>query len=71
MFTYTLPVVPLRFLWDGFVSMLRAYTPEELHGLAANLGDVGYDWRAGRIRVDRSLAHVTCLIGLPRSRHRS
>jgi hypothetical protein len=71
LFTYILPAVPLTCLWDGFVSMLRAYTPEELNGLAASLGDVGYEWRAGRVSVDRSLAHLTYLIGLPRTRHRS
>ena len=66
LFTYLLPLVPLTCLWDGFVSMLRAYTPEELEDLAASHGDVSYAWTAGKVKVDRSTAHLTWLIGLPR-----
>ena len=66
LFTYLIPLVPLTCLWDGFVSMLRAYTPEELEDLAASHGDVGYAWGAGKVKIDRSTAHLTWLIGLPR-----
>ena len=48
LFTYPLPLVPLTCLWDGFVSQLRAYTPDELKNLATTLGDAGYQWNAGR-----------------------
>ena len=34
-FTYLLPAVPLMCLWDGVVSQLRAYWPDELLELAA------------------------------------
>jgi hypothetical protein len=65
LFTYLIPLVPLTCLWDGFVSMLRAYTPEELEDLAASFGNVGYTWKAGQVKLDRSMAHLTYLIGLP------
>jgi hypothetical protein len=65
LFTYLIPLVPLTCMWDGFVSQLRAYTPDELSALATSLGDVGYRWDAGKVRLKGSLAHLTYLIGLP------
>ena len=65
LFTYVLPLVPLTCFWDGFVSQLRAYTPEELRRLAMSLGDVGYRWDAGKVRLQGSPAHLTYLIGQP------
>lgn len=62
---YPIPLVPLTCFWDGTVSQLRAYTPDELRGLAASLGDVGYRWNAGKVRRPGSPAHLTYLIGLP------
>ena len=47
--TYVLPLIPLVFAWDGTVSALRAYTPEELRDMAAAVpGGAAYDWSAGR-----------------------
>jgi hypothetical protein len=65
LFTYPIPLVPLTCLWDGTVSQLRAYTPDELNALAASLGDVGYRWTAGKVRGSDSPIHLTYLIGLP------
>jgi hypothetical protein len=39
--TYALPLVPLTCWWDGVVSMLRAYTPEELSRLASQVAGGG------------------------------
>ena len=64
LFTYLIPLVPLTCFWDGFVSQLRAYTPPELQDLAAGLGDVGYDWKAGK--VPGPPPHLTYLVGLPK-----
>jgi hypothetical protein len=68
LFTYLPPLVPLLCWWDGTVSQLRAYSVAELEDLAASLGDVGYQWRAGRIRSQGAAPHVTYLIGLPNRR---
>lgn len=47
--TYLLPLVPFLFAWDGSVSVLRAYLPEELRAIAAAVpGAEGYVWEAGR-----------------------
>ena len=40
-----LPAIPLLFAWDGTVSALRAYTPEELLAVAASVPDgERYEW---------------------------
>ena len=66
LFTYLIPLVPLTCFWDGFVSQLRAYTPDELRALGASLGEVGYDWKSGKVSVaDSRPPHVTYLVGIP------
>jgi hypothetical protein len=59
--TYPLPAIPSLFAWDGMVSGLRAYTPEELLVLArAVRGSEGYVWQAKRGGMG------LCLVGYPR-----
>jgi hypothetical protein len=36
--TYAIPLFPLMFLWDGVVSCLRVYRPEELSSIATEAG---------------------------------
>lgn len=49
LWTYLVPAIPALFAWDGTVSALRAYTPEELLALAASVpGSERYRWAAGR-----------------------
>lgn len=46
--TYVLPAIPALFAWDGTVSALRAYAPEELLAMARAVpGGEGYEWDAG------------------------
>jgi len=66
-FTYLVPVVPLCTLWDGLVSCLRAYEPDELKALVDSLPANDYIWDIGRLRVPRTPASVTYLIGRPRA----
>lgn len=61
--TYLLPAVPFTCLWDGIVSQLRAYTVEELRGLAA--GSAPMRWDAGQVPFAKGRGHVTYLIGCP------
>lgn len=61
--TYLVPLVPLTCWWDGLVSTLRAYTPEELAALADAVGVDGYAWEAGRIEVASPPARLTYLLG--------
>lgn len=49
LFTYVIPLIPLLIAWDGTVSALRAYVPEELLAIAqAVTGSEGYVIEAGR-----------------------
>lgn len=46
--TYVLPAIPLLVAWDGTVSALRAYTPEEVLACAKSVpGGDRYAWEAG------------------------
>lgn len=63
LWTYVVPVVPLVTVVDGFVSVLRSYTPGELLALAAGL-DEGYCWKAGRVR-SIGAARIPYLLGWP------
>ena len=63
--TYVLPVVPLCTWWDGVVSCLRAYSPEELTELVAALPDNDYVWDIGRLPVPGAPTSLVYLIGRP------
>lgn len=65
LWTYLVPLVPLTCWWDGLVSQWRAYTVAELERLADGLGEVNYEWKAGRINLPGSPGHLTFLIGIP------
>ena len=46
--TYLLPAIPALVAWDGSVSALRAYTPDELLEISRSVpGADGYAWDAG------------------------
>ncbi|NPC70358.1 hypothetical protein HPP05_11430 [Corallococcus exiguus] len=62
--TYLVPIIPLLILWDGVVSSLRTYTPEDLEELTEGLDNDGYKWHHGIHRVNGM--SITYLIGLPR-----
>ncbi|WP_223642937.1 class I SAM-dependent methyltransferase [Corallococcus sp. EGB] len=64
MFTYLIPIIPLLILWDGVVSSLRTYTPEDLDELTEGLDANGYRWHSGVHRANGMT--ITYLIGLPR-----
>jgi len=63
LWTYLIPLVPLTCLWDGIVSQLRAYTMDELRGLAA--GSAPMRWETGQVPMVGGLGRLTYLIGIP------
>lgn len=63
--TYCVPAVPLMMGFDGMVSCLRTYTPEEMLGISSGLGGGTYTWEAGRIPARGLPASITYLAGLP------
>jgi len=65
LFTYLVPLVPLICFWDGLVSQLRAYTPDELGRLAREAAPVGYSWEVGSGALPGPAGRLTYLIGWP------
>lgn len=46
--TYVVPLIPLLVAWDGTVSALRAYSPDELLAIVRDIpGAESYTWEAG------------------------
>jgi len=64
LFTYLLPLMPLCIVWDGIVSCLRVYSPNELRALVSQLDDATYEWDIGNLPMGPGKA--TYLIGTPR-----
>lgn len=63
--TYLVPIVPLLVLWDGIVSCLRIYTPQELERMVATIDADGYAWEIGRFRVRGTPLRNPYLLGYP------
>jgi hypothetical protein len=59
--TYLVPIIPLVLLFDGVVSCLRTYRPEDLREIVADLNANDYRWEIGEHSVGR--APITYLIG--------
>ena len=65
MFTYLIPLMPLIVLWDGMVSILRLYSPEQMKELTEDLQAPDYAWEIGRIQVRGIPGGLPYLIGRP------
>ncbi len=61
-FTYLIPIIPICQIWDGVVSVIRLYKPEELLAMAKEVDDENYFWTAGKMK-NRFGIHVSYLIG--------
>ena len=67
--TYVLPAIPLVTLFDGVVSCLRVYTPDELRAMTRDLATsdaTEYTWEAGE--AGSGPIPVTFLVGAPAAR---
>ena len=65
LWTYLIPLVPLATCWDGVVSMLRVYSPQELEELIAPLQQKGYTWEVGKASTGTPIFDFTYVIGYP------
>jgi hypothetical protein len=63
LWTYLIPIIPLVLLFDGIVSCLRTYRPEEMREIVEKLTSCQYKWEVGELEGKR--APVTYLIGYP------
>ena len=64
--TYLVPVIPAAVLFDGIVSCLRTYTPQELKTLVDDPDFAHYEWHIGEART-KSPIPMTYLVGYPAS----
>lgn len=65
LFTYLLPVVPFCTMWDGVMSVLRLYTPNEMLQFSKEIdGEKRYAWSIGKARNLFGIT-ITYLIGVP------
>ncbi|MGB1249059.1 MAG: hypothetical protein ACPG8W_00385 [Candidatus Promineifilaceae bacterium] len=58
--TYLFPIIPFCLWWDGIVSALRTYTPEELQQMVDEIGATHYEWKIG------DTGRANYLIGYPK-----
>lgn len=65
--TYLVPFLPFVLFFDGIVSCLRTYSPEELFELTGGLSASGYKWEIGEERSRPLRVPITYLIGYPSS----
>ena len=65
LWTYFLPLVSLATCWDGVVSLLRVYSPEELVKLTSVVQREGYTWEIGQTATGTPVFVYTYLIGYP------
>lgn len=63
-FTYLIPLIPITTVWDGCVSILRLYSPQELLQMAKEVAPQGYQWKSGKVKNKLGM-RVTYLIGYP------
>ena len=67
--TYLIPVIPFVVLFDGLVSCLRTYRPQELREIIGKLTGSEYQWDVGEHLNGSGRVPITYLIGCPRERH--
>ena len=52
LFTYVIPLIPLLVLFDGAVSFMRLYGPDELRDIILTVpGHEGFNWEIGSLRA--------------------
>jgi hypothetical protein len=67
LWTYVLPVIPMVLLFDGVVSCLRTYRPQELREIIGELNATDYQWELGEHPEGHGRVPITYLIGFPRA----
>ena len=64
LFTYLIPMMPLILFWDGIVSMLRIYSPDQMKEMTKDMQAPDYAWEIGRLLL-RGTGGMPYLIGRP------
>ena len=66
-FTYLIPVIPFCAVWDGIISILRLYSPDEMLQLAYAVDNSQYTWVSGKVRNKFGMS-IAYLVGNPKSK---
>jgi hypothetical protein len=66
-YTYVIPIIPLVLLFDGVVSCLRTYRPQELREILKKLSGIEYQWEVGEHSKASGQTPITYLIGIPKA----
>jgi len=66
LWTWLIPIMQLFVWWDGVVSWLRIYSPDELRALVADLDRPDWVWEIGQTQLGKAPLHGTWLTGRPR-----
>ena len=64
-FTYIIPLIILFGLWDGVVSMLRIYEPDEMLKMANEIDSENYEWESGKLKAPIG-TKINYLVGIPK-----
>ncbi len=64
LWTYLVPIIPFVLLFDGVVSCLRTYRPQELRDMVEQLRASKYQWEIGELSTGK--VPITYLIGCRR-----
>ena len=65
LWTYLLPLVPLATCWDGVVSLLRVYSPDNLEELIASFHAADYSWETSTASSGTPVFEYIYLLGCP------
>lgn len=63
--TYVIPLVPLTTSWDGVISLLRVYSPQELEELTSSFLSADYIWEIGQAPTGTPIFTFAYLVGYP------
>jgi hypothetical protein len=63
LWTFVIPIIPAVLLFDGIVSCLRTYRPQELRAITEKLSASKYHWEAGEHSAAHGNMPITYLIG--------
>ena len=65
LFTYIIPLIPICTIWDGLVSILRLYQPNDLKKLVKEIDSTTYHWEI--VKAKHKLGfRVSYLLGYPK-----
>lgn len=65
--TYLVPIIPLVIAFDGIISCLRTYSPDELRTIVEGLPEDDYRWEIRELSAfPPAVIPVTLLVGVPR-----